>query len=181
MGRYMRGHLHRKDFIEYLYSFDGLGYYEYPFPVASLFLFGDDNALRFAFFGCALMDGRDLSRNFSARKTASIEEAVVFLDAYFGKKEAELPPLDLSRFTEQQRKVYRALAGTSFGKTMSYKELAVASGVPRAARFVGSCMANNIFPVFIPCHRVLPVSGGIGNYSAGLEIKKFLLQHEGAV
>lgn len=177
----MRTHLHRKGFIEYLRSFDGLGFYEYPFPVASLYLFGDDAALRFAFFGCTLMDGRALSEQFNNARTRSIEEAVSFLDAYLEKKTKPLPPLDLSRFTDKQKKVYMALAETKFGTVTSYGRLAMSTGLVRAARFVGSCMADNIFPVFIPCHRVLPSSGGIGNYSAGLEIKRFLLRHEGVM
>lgn len=177
----MRTHLHRKGFIEYLRSFDGLGYYEYPFPVASLYLFGDEDALRFAFFGCALMDSRALSEQFNGVRTSSIQKAVRFLDAYLDKKEAAMPPLDLSRFTAKQKKVYLALAKTRFGTATSYGELAAMTGMPRAARFVGSCMADNVFPVFIPCHRVLPASGGLGNYSAGLEIKRFLLKHEGVI
>ncbi len=177
----MRAHLQQKGFIEYLRSFDGLGYYEYPLPVASLYLFGDDDALRFAFFGCALMDGRVLSEEFVILKPPSIKKAINFLDAYFEKKEAVMPRLDFSRFTERQRNVYRTLIETPFGKTMSYKELAAASGMPKAVRFVGSCMAENIFPVFIPCHRVLPASGKIGNYSAGIEIKRYLLRHEGVM
>jgi methylated-DNA-[protein]-cysteine S-methyltransferase len=97
------------------------------------------------------------------------------------KKEAELPPLDYSPFTAQQTKVYAALAAVPFGSTISYGALAARCGMPKAARFVGSCMADNLFPVFIPCHRVLPSSGDIGNYSAGIEIKRFLLKHEGVL
>ncbi len=177
----MRTHLHRRKFIEYLRSCNGLGYYQYPFPIASLYLFGDDTTLRFAFFGCALMDGRDLAAQFVEARTRSIDRAVRFLDAYLEKKPGMLPSLDLSRYTEKQRKVYRALSETKFGVVTSYNELAVRAAMPGAARFVGSCMADNIFPVFIPCHRVLPSSGGIGDYSGGIEIKRFLLQHEGVL
>lgn len=177
----MRTHLHKKGFLEYLYSYNGISFCEYPLPIASLYLFGDDEALRFAFLGCSLLDGRVLSARFVDSKPSSIQKAIWFLDAYFEKKETELPPLDFSRFTERQRNVYHTLTGTSFGKTISYQKLALASGMPRAARFIGSCMADNIFPIFIPCHRVLPSSGEIGNYSAGIEIKRFLLRHEGVM
>jgi O-6-methylguanine DNA methyltransferase len=176
----MRTHLHDKSFVGYLQSFPGLGYFEYPFPVSSLYLFGDDDSLKFAFFGCALNDGRALEERFAGVKTASILKAVKFLDAYLDKKDAPLPAMDLSRFTVKQRKVYDKLLEVGWGGTVSYTDLAKRSGMPRAARFAGSCMAMNIFPVFIPCHRVIKTGGDMGNYSGGLEIKRFLLKHEGS-
>ncbi len=177
----MRSHLHDKKFIAYLQSFAGLGYAEYPFPVSSLYLFGDGESLKFVFFGCHLNDARAVDDHFAGVKTTSILAAINYLDAYLAKKEAPLPAMDLSPFTAKQRKVYDTLLGTGFGSTTSYAELARKSGMPRAARFAGSCMAANIFPVFIPCHRVIKTDGSMGNYSAGLEIKRFLLTHEGAL
>lgn len=177
----MRTHLHDKGFVGYLQSFPGLGYIEYPFPVSSLYLFGDDESLKFAFFGCALNDGRALDERFAGMETASIRQAVKFLDAYLSKKRGTLPAMDLAFFTKKQRAVYDTLVKVEWGGTVSYTELARRSGMPRAARFAGSCMAMNIFPVFIPCHRVIKAGGEMGNYSGGLEIKRFLLKHEGSM
>jgi O-6-methylguanine DNA methyltransferase len=64
------------------------------------------------------------------------------------------------------------------GTTVSYGELASMSGIPGGARFIGNCMAKNRFPVLIPCHRVIKSDGSIGNFSGGVEVKEFLLDHE---
>jgi methylated-DNA-[protein]-cysteine S-methyltransferase len=50
--------------------------------------------------------------------------------------------------------------------------------VPGGGRFVGNAMAKNMFPVFIPCHRVIKSDGAMGYYSGGVHIKEFLLAHE---
>lgn len=176
----MRTHLHDSEFLSRLRSFPGLGYAEYPFPVSSLFLFGDDEFLRFAYFGCYLTDTRDLDAVFEREMTASVRAAVGFLDAYLAGKEAILPAMDLSPYTEKERLIYDRLLDVGFGETVSYGELALRAGMPGGGRFAGNCMAGNIFPVFIPCHRVIKSDGEMGNYSGGLEIKRFLLKHEGS-
>jgi methylated-DNA-[protein]-cysteine S-methyltransferase len=66
------------------------------------------------------------------------------------------------------------------GQTISYGELAAAVGHPGAARAVGSVMANNPIPIIIPCHRVLASDGTLGGYGGGLDMKRALLQMEGA-
>ena len=86
--------------------------------------------------------------------------------------------LDLSRCTEFKKKVYRALRRVPAGKVLSYGELAKRAGYPGAARAVGSAMKKNRLPIVIPCHRVVPSSGGLGEYSAGKKWKRWLLEHE---
>lgn len=77
-----------------------------------------------------------------------------------------LAAADLSWATEFEQRVLRALAGVRFGKTVTYGELAVMSGSPRAARAVGGALGKNRVPVLIPCHRVL-ASNGIGGFGGG--------------
>ena len=101
-----------------------------------------------------------------------------------------LAAVDLSWATEFEQRVLRALAGVRFGKTVTYGELAAASGSPRAARAVGGALGKNRVPVLIPCHRVL-ASAGIGGFggSAGsswrpgatdpIAFKRALLRGEG--
>jgi O-6-methylguanine DNA methyltransferase len=69
------------------------------------------------------------------------------------------------------------------GKTRTYAEIARRIGNPRAVRAVGNACAHNPAIVVIPCHRVVPSHGGIGQYSGegGPETKRRLLQKEGAV
>jgi methylated-DNA-[protein]-cysteine S-methyltransferase len=81
-----------------------------------------------------------------------------------------------SRF---QLRVWSALGQVTAGDTCTYGELAAMIGHPGAARAVGSaCGANGVAP-FVPCHRVLPASGGIGQYGYGASLKRALLKREG--
>lgn len=83
-----------------------------------------------------------------------------------------------SRFHQQ---VWDELGQVPAGVTLTYGELADAVGHPRAARAVGSaCAANQVAP-FVPCHRVVPASGGIGNYGYGPDLKQQLLEQESAL
>jgi methylated-DNA-[protein]-cysteine S-methyltransferase len=65
------------------------------------------------------------------------------------------------------------------GQTVSYGELAKLCGNPKAARAVGQAMRSNPFTIVVPCHRVINASGGMGNYSSGVDKKQWLLKHEG--
>lgn len=80
--------------------------------------------------------------------------------------------------TAFQLKVWRALIAIPAGSTQSYSEVAARIGRPDAARAVGSAIAANPVAVMIPCHRVLPASGGTGNYRWGAARKRQLLQWE---
>jgi methylated-DNA-[protein]-cysteine S-methyltransferase len=65
------------------------------------------------------------------------------------------------------------------GTVVTYGELAELAGKPRAARAAGrACSTNRVAP-FVPCHRVVPASGGVGPYGYGVPVKVALLAHEG--
>lgn len=89
-------------------------------------------------------------------------------------------PVALSTTRFRQR-VYKHCRRIPRGKTASYAMLASRAGSPRAARAVGSAMANNPIPLIVPCHRVVR-SGGLGEFSApgGQSMKRRLLALEGA-
>jgi len=67
------------------------------------------------------------------------------------------------------------------GEVVTYGALAERSGRPRAFRAAASACARNPVPIVVPCHRVLPGSGGIGNYGGGAARKRVLLELEGAL
>jgi methylated-DNA-[protein]-cysteine S-methyltransferase len=67
------------------------------------------------------------------------------------------------------------------GQVVTYGTLADRAGNPRAFRAAATACARNPVPIFVPCHRVLPSSGGIGNYGGGPERKRALLELEGAI
>lgn len=78
-----------------------------------------------------------------------------------------------------KEKVLDVVRKISKGETMSYKEVAIKAGSPRAARVVGSIMKNN-FLKDVPCHRVIRSDGKIGDYNRGGESTKIkLLKNEG--
>ena len=66
-----------------------------------------------------------------------------------------------------------------FGQTVTYGQLAKEIGNAGAVRAVGTAVGDNPLAIIIPCHRVLPASGGIGNYASGSDKKEWLLKHEG--
>jgi len=82
--------------------------------------------------------------------------------------------------TPFQKKVLARVAEIPYGKTMTYGDVAAAVGNPRASRAVGTANARNNLPLIIPCHRVV-ASNGIGGYGGSEELKRKLLQMEGAI
>lgn len=86
--------------------------------------------------------------------------------------------LDIRSATSFQRDVLEALRAVPYGATISYGQLAARAGRTGAARAVGQAVGRNPLPVFIPCHRVVSASGGIGGYLGGLAIKEGLLKLE---
>jgi len=83
--------------------------------------------------------------------------------------------------TEFQRTVWRALRSIPAGSTRSYAELAAAIGRPTAPRAVGLANARNPVAIVIPCHRLVGSDAGLTGYAGGLERKRWLLCHEGAL
>jgi O-6-methylguanine DNA methyltransferase len=67
------------------------------------------------------------------------------------------------------------------GQVISYQELAHAIGHPQAARAIGNFCRGNLFPLLIPCHRVVPLSGRLGAFTPDPRIKQQLLQFEGII
>jgi AraC family transcriptional regulator of adaptative response/methylated-DNA-[protein]-cysteine methyltransferase len=101
--------------------------------------------------------------------------AVVGLIA--GREPKRELPLDVQA-TAFQRQVWQALGRIPWGETRSYGEVAAAIGRPRAVRAVARACATNPVAIVIPCHRVLPASGGLGGYRWGVERKRRLLTAE---
>jgi methylated-DNA-[protein]-cysteine S-methyltransferase len=74
--------------------------------------------------------------------------------------------------------VWRELQKVPKGQTVSYQELARRLGKPKAARAVGQACGANPIPLIVPCHRVIAADGKLGGFSAGLDRKRWLLEHE---
>lgn len=80
-----------------------------------------------------------------------------------------------------QKKVWKEIYKIPKGKTITYKELAKRVGKPNAVRAVGNAAGTNLYPVIIPCHRVIRSDGSLGGYSGkgGVKTKRMLLMKKG--
>ena len=105
------------------------------------------------------------------------------LDAYFeGRLRRFRAPIDLAlTHPGFSRRVLEATARIPFGSVATYREVAKHAGSPRAARAAGNALHDNPVPIVVPCHRVVPSSGGIGKYGGQEWRKAFLLDLEGAL
>ena len=90
-------------------------------------------------------------------------------------------PLDLSRGTSFQQKVWRTLRRVSYGQLRSYQWVAVRVGGGQYARAVGNAVGANPMPVVIPCHRIVAQDASLGGFSGGLPTKRKLLTLEGTL
>jgi methylated-DNA-[protein]-cysteine S-methyltransferase len=88
------------------------------------------------------------------------------LAAWFRGGRVELP-LDPAPATAFARRVIDQVRRIPRGETRTYGEIARAAGRPGAARAVGNLMARNPILLFVPCHRVVGVSGPGGFSAAG--------------
>ena len=91
--------------------------------------------------------------------------------------------VDLGAMDDFRQRLYAALRGVDFGRTVTYGDLAKQLGLPgwEGARDVGEAMGRNPMPIVIPCHRVLAAGNKAGGFSAygGTSTKKKLLALEG--
>lgn len=83
--------------------------------------------------------------------------------------------------TDFQKKVYNVVSRIPRGKIMTYKEVAISIGNPRASRAVGNALNKNPFAPKVPCHRVVRSNGQVGGFAWGSKKKIELLKKEGAL
>ena len=103
------------------------------------------------------------------------------LDAYFTGDHNALDDLevDLGSRGSFTLAVLQALRSIPAGTTTTYGALALLAGRPKAGRAVGQAVGSNPVPIIVPCHRVVASNGSLGGFSAGLDRKRALLDHEG--
>jgi methylated-DNA-[protein]-cysteine S-methyltransferase len=114
----------------------------------------------------------------SLEHVRAAEEA---LSAYFAGARDPFRHLTLAPAgTPFQRSVWEALRTIPYGETISYKELARCIGKPDAMRAVGLANGRNPLPIVVPCHRVIGADGSLTGFGLGVDVKAWLLVHEGA-
>mgnify|MGYP006303069819 CR=1 FL=1 len=89
--------------------------------------------------------------------------------------------------TNFQKAVWSRLMKIGHGETVTYGHVAQKIGRRDAARAVGNAVAANPVLIVVPCHRIVPANGGLGNYALrgvdageGRRVKRALLELEGA-
>jgi len=116
------------------------------------------------------------------RTSPRLQEAQAQLTDYLvGTRRSFDLPLDLSRGTSFQQKVWRTLRGISYGQLRSYQWVAARVGGSQYARAVGNAVGANPMPIVIPCHRIIAQDASLGGFSCGLPTKRKLLALEGTL
>ena len=111
----------------------------------------------------------------------SVNDAITQLDEYFAgsRRDFELP-LDLQG-TEFQIAAWNALAEIPYGRTASYGQQAASIGRPKAVRAIGGANGRNPVAIVLPCHRIVGADGSLTGFGGGIEVKKWLLDHEQSI
>lgn len=148
-------------------------------PVGDLTLTVSDTALTGVYFpssrhGPPPKGGADQS-------SALLDRVEQQLSEYFaGSRTTFDLPLDPPG-TPFQLRVWELLRRIPYGVTTSYGDLARRLGDPQATRAVGAANGKNPIPIIVPCHRVVGSKGELTGFGGGLDRKRWLLEHEGAL
>jgi len=112
---------------------------------------------------------------------AEIDDVATAIKGLLEGEEIEfsLDVADLSLCTEFQQRVLRAEHRIPRGSISTYQLIAEYLGKRNGARAVGNALANNPFPLIVPCHRAIRSDRHLGGYQGGLEMKRALLEREG--
>lgn len=83
--------------------------------------------------------------------------------------------------TPFQQTVWQELMRISYGKTISYLELAKRLGDTKSIRAAASANGKNQIAIIVPCHRVIGSKNDLVGYAGGIWRKRWLLEHEGHI
>ncbi|MDQ3963044.1 MAG: methylated-DNA--[protein]-cysteine S-methyltransferase [Actinomycetota bacterium] len=142
-------------------------------PIGVLTLTADDDALTGLHMGRRATDGRKDSERFA--------DVISQLERYWARELQEFDVVLRPTGTPFQLRVWKALRGIPYGKTVSYGEIARRIGSPRAVRAIGRANGSNPIAIIVPCHRVIGANGTLTGYGGGLPRKETLLRLEGAL
>lgn len=160
----------------------------YGSPLGTLTLAGDGEHLTGLWIeGQKYYGGSILSSALEREDAAPFPQVVKWLERYFSGERPQIEELPLAPGgSEFQRRVWKLLCAIPYGAVTTYGALAkeVAAQMGRehmSAQAVGGAVGHNPISIIIPCHRVLGADGGLTGYAGGIDRKKWLLEHEGAI
>jgi len=116
-----------------------------------------------------------------ASSCAEIDDIAIAIRGFLDGEEIEfsLDVVELSLCGAFQQLVLRAEHRIPRGSVSTYQLIAKCLGKRNGARAVGNALANNPFPLIVPCHRAIRSDRHLGGYQGGLEMKRALLEKEG--
>ena len=100
------------------------------------------------------------------------------LEEYFAGVRSDFDPELAPIGSPFESQVWNPLIGIPYGATLSYSEVALQIGRPKAARAVGAAIGRNPIAILVPCHRVIGANHELTGYAWGLARKAWLLDHE---
>lgn len=123
----------------------------------------------------------NLSENLRVNPNDPLLHGVYFqLQEYFNRERKEFNlPLEMEG-TDFQKRVWNELLKIPYGKTISYKTLALRLGNEKVIRAAATANGSNPLPIIVPCHRVIGSDGLMVGYGGGIELKEKLLTLEGS-
>ena len=159
---------------------------EFASPVGLVYVVSDGTNLRAVDFeGNELRLHRLLARHngrYTLHSARGRGEAVSRLERYFAGDLCAVDGIAVATSgTPFQQQVWAALRAIPAGTTVSYATIARQIGRPKACRAVGLANGSNPINIFVPCHRVIGTNQGLTGYGGGIELKRWLLGHEGVV
>ncbi|AVN63762.1 hypothetical protein CG006_02065 [Mesoplasma florum] len=124
----------------------------------------------------------DLKKEFDSdieeNNTVIYEKLNNEIKLYFKGKLKKFKTPFLIRGTEFQKLVLNELLKVPYGKTISYKQLAIRIGNHKSSRAVANAIGKNLMLILIPCHRIINSNNSLGGYNCGIERKQKLLTLE---
>lgn len=156
----------------------GLYFASLETPIGEMLSISDDSKLYLLHFADATDD--EVVREMQAEHgtTAIHKKLKLELEKYFSGTKFDFT-IPIYRYgTELQQNTLEVLQKLDCGTTCSYTDIATKVGKSKAYRAVATAIAQNRYAIIVPCHRIVPKSGGYGEYNGGSWRKEWLLKHE---
>ncbi|MFD2627480.1 methylated-DNA--[protein]-cysteine S-methyltransferase [Oceanobacillus kapialis] len=147
---------------------------DYLSPIGVIEITGTEEAI----YDVSYTDKQQVEYAFKENLPHAVKDCYTQLDEYFTGERMEFDlPFKLEG-TPFQQEVWQALREIPYGKTGSYRDIAVAIKRDKAVRAVGAANSKNKISIIFPCHRIIGASGKLTGYAGGLWRKEWLLEHE---
>jgi methylated-DNA-[protein]-cysteine S-methyltransferase len=153
-------------------------------PLGPLTVVAEDGTVRAASFSDSAEELRPRlgpgHRQAELRQVGDLGPVTRAVRAYFDGEVDALADLAVEQPGNRYfQAAWKAMRDVPAGSTVSYRELAGRVGDPATARAAGFASASNQIVLIVPCHRVIRTDGTLGDYYYGLDVKAWLLRHEG--